>query len=116
MLVKRIDEVPAAPVAMAGAKDVQVRVIFGPKDNAPTFAMRQFELRPGGCTPHHSHPYEHEIIVLQGELILTAPQGTQPLTVGDAVMVNANEKHQFQNPSTQTAAKMICLIPAEYQK
>ena len=116
MQVKKIDEVPAAEVTMTGAQDVQVRVIFGPLDNAPTFAMRQFELQPGGCTPLHTHPFEHEVIVMQGELILVSTEKEQAITVGHAVLIDPDETHQFRNPSESQIAKMICLVPVEYQK
>ena len=43
MLVKKIKDVTATPVEMEGAENVKVRVLFGPEDGAPTFAMRVFE-------------------------------------------------------------------------
>ena len=69
MLIKKIKDVPAVPVEMEGARDVKVRVLFGPDDNAPTFAMRVFELDKAGHTPYHSHPFEHEVIVLNGQIL-----------------------------------------------
>ena len=67
MLVKKIEDVPAAQVQMEGAKNVTVRVLFGPDDNAPTFAMRLVEIDADGHTPFHAHPFEHEVFVLKGE-------------------------------------------------
>ena len=65
MIVKKIAEVEAVPVQMEGAKDVSVQVLFGPKDAAPTFALRQFEIAVGGHTPFHKHPFEHEVVVMK---------------------------------------------------
>ena len=39
MQIKKIQDVPATEVEMEGAKGVKVRVLFGPKDGVPTFAM-----------------------------------------------------------------------------
>jgi len=116
MIIKKISEVPAEPVTIEGAKEVTVRVIFGPQDRAPTFAMRQFEIAAGGHTPLHSHPYEHEVIVLEGKLEVIDQDKPIALEPGQAVMVEANKKHQFRNTSADKPAKMICLIPAKYQK
>jgi quercetin dioxygenase-like cupin family protein len=116
MIRKHIDEVPAEPVQMEGAKDVKVRVIFGPKDNAPTFAMRIFEVGPGGHTPYHQHNFEHEVLVLSGEVAVVLSERTIPLKIHDALLVEANEVHQFRNLSSSALARFLCLVPIAYQK
>lgn len=116
MLIKRIDEVPAVPVEMDGAKDVSVRVLFGPDDAAPTFAMRVFDLDASGHTPYHSHPFEHEVIVLNGEIIAVTETAETLLTQGDVVMMMPDETHQFRNASNTDKAQMVCLVPIQYQK
>ena len=63
MIIKTISDVAASPVQMEGAKNVSVRVVFGPADKAPTFAMRVFELDAGGHTPFHTHAFEHEVMI-----------------------------------------------------
>ena len=73
MLIKKIDEVKAKAVEMEGAKDVTVRVLFGPADGAPTFAMRVFEVAGGGHTPYHEHPFEHEVNVPVYNLSVLVP-------------------------------------------
>ena len=114
MLIKKIIDVPAAKVQMEGAKDVNMRVLLGPKDGAPTFALRILELDKGGHTPYHEHPFEHEVIVNQGQLAVVTEEGEIPITTGDVVMVQPGEKHQFRNLSDTEPAKMFCLIPVEY--
>jgi len=116
MIIKEIAQTPAAPVEAEGAQNVRVRVLLGPQDQAPTFALRLFELGPGGCTPWHSHPFEHEIIIEQGELTAVTEQGEQPLRVGQVVLVQPDEKHQFRNRSVTQPARMFCLVPVQYQK
>jgi len=101
---------------MDGARDVKVRVVFGPADKAPTFAMRVFELAPGGHTPFHTHPFEHEIVLLDGDIAVVTEQGDKPLQTGDVVLVPPDEKHQFKNRSDKNGARFMCLVPVAYQK
>jgi quercetin dioxygenase-like cupin family protein len=72
--------------------------------------MRQFEVAPGGHTPRHSHPYEHEIFVMEGEGQVI--EGDQPhaLKAGDVVFVQPDEVHQFRNTG-RASLKFLCLIP-----
>ncbi|MEJ5260627.1 MAG: cupin domain-containing protein [Anaerohalosphaeraceae bacterium] len=116
MIIKNIESVPAEPVQMEGAKDVKVRVVFGPKEQAPTFAMRVFELEPGGHTPYHRHNFEHEVLVLSGEVAVVREDGAVPLKIHDALLVAANEVHQFRNLSSSMPARFLCLVPIAYQK
>jgi len=116
VIIKKIEEVPAVKVEMDGAKDVSVRVLFGPTDKAPTFAMRQFEIEKSGHTPLHTHPFEHEVVILQGQIAVVWENGETSVSPGDVVMVMPNEKHQFKNMSETEPAKMLCLVPVEYQR
>ncbi len=116
MIIKQPQEVAAVPVQVDGAKDVKVRVVFGPQDKAPTFAMRIFELAPGGHTPLHEHPFEHEILILEGKIGAVGPQGVRCVDVGDMLLVTPGETHQFKNLSTTQPARMMCLVPVAYQK
>lgn len=116
MIIKKANDVPAVAVEMEGVKDVMVRVLFGPNDNAPTFAMRQFELAKAGHTPFHTHPFEHQVVILQGRIALVSEQGETPLQNGDVAMVLPNEKHQFKNLSDTEPATMLCFVPIENQK
>ncbi len=116
MLIKKIDEVAAQPVEHEDAVDVSIRVIFGPADNAPTFAMRVFEVGAGGHTPSHKHSWEHEVLVLSGKVMLVTDNSEYELQAGDAVMVPPGEKHSFRNRSSDKSVSFVCLIPIEYQK
>ena len=116
MLIKKPSDVAIEPVQMQDAKDVTVQVLLGPKDSVPTFAMRLFELAPGGHTPYHNHPFEHEVIVMSGQIAIVASDSTYPLDIGDVILVEPNEIHQFRNHSAVDSAKFICLVPKEYQK
>jgi quercetin dioxygenase-like cupin family protein len=116
MIIKNIDQVPLQDVNMEGAKDVKVRVLFGPADNAPTFAMRVFEMAGGGHTPFHTHPFEHEAVLLDGDIAIVTEEGNRPLQKGDVILVPPDEKHQFKNLSETESARFMCLVPITYQK
>jgi len=99
------------PVVAPGAKGARIRVLIGPEDGAGNFHMRHFEVEAGGCTPRHTHPFEHEILVLKGEGIAHTPDGNRPFKAGDVIFVQADEVHQFCN-TTKDTCEFICLIPA----
>lgn len=116
MLIRKMNDVEAQPITMDGAKNSTIRVVFGPNQQAPTFALRQVDLNGGGCTPHHRHPYEHEVVVLEGNLNMVGQDGEKSVTVGDAVLIPPDEEHQFKNASETEPAKVLCLIPVQHQK
>jgi quercetin dioxygenase-like cupin family protein len=110
MKVNHYEAVAQQPVEMEGAHGCQVRWLLGEKDGTPNFAMRQFEVAPGGYTPRHSHPYEHEVFVLEGEGLVYQDQRPQRLKAGDVVFVEPDEIHQFRNTGTGPL-KFLCLVP-----
>jgi len=113
MKVQSIEQHEQTPVTMEGAVGATMRMLVGPQDGAGNFHMRHFEVKPGGYTPHHSHDYEHEILVLAGSGTAKSEQGDRPFKAGDVIFVPANEKHQFINAGEDTL-KFICLIPAPH--
>ena len=110
MKINAAHEVASAPVTMPGAHGCQVRWLLDEKQGAPNFAMRQFEVEPGGYTPKHSHPYEHEIFVLEGQGVVAEGDDERPLRAGDCVLVLPDEVHQFRNTGT-APLKFLCLVP-----
>ena len=110
MKVNHFKEIPAKPVEMEGAHACTVRWLLGHADGTPTFAMREFEVAPGGYTPRHSHDYEHEVFVLSGSGVVFEGDAPHNLTAGDVVFVQPNEVHQFRNTGTQPM-RFLCLIP-----
>jgi quercetin dioxygenase-like cupin family protein len=110
MKVANYRQISQQPVRMEGAQGCQIRWLVGEEDGAPNFAMRQFELEPGGFTPRHHHPYEHEVFVLEGEGVVLEGDREHALRSGDVVFVPPNEVHQFRNTG-HTPLKFLCLIP-----
>jgi quercetin dioxygenase-like cupin family protein len=113
MKVQSIESHTQSDVTMEGARGAKMRMLIGPDDGAKKFHMRQFEIAPGGCTPHHAHDYEHEILVLSGRGVAVSEQGERPFKAGDVLFVPPNERHRFTNPGEE-ALTFICLIPAPH--
>jgi quercetin dioxygenase-like cupin family protein len=95
---------------MEGAAGCRVRWLIGEGDKAPNFAMREFEVAPGGHTPKHFHDYEHEVYVLAGKGAVIDGDKERPLAAGDVVFVAPNDVHQFRNTGTEMM-RFLCLIP-----
>ena len=92
------------------AKGVSMRWLISDKDGAPTFAMRMVEVELEGYTPYHTHPWEHEVYILQGTGVVVGEEGEKPYSAGDVVYIPPNETHNFKNTG-QEALQFLCLIP-----
>ena len=112
MKIQTIGAHDQADVTMPGATGAKMRMLIGFEKGATNFHMRHFEVAPGGHTPHHSHDYEHEILILSGQGVAKSEQGDQPFETGDVIFIPANEKHQFVNNTNQPCT-FICLIRAQ---
>jgi quercetin dioxygenase-like cupin family protein len=110
MIVTNHEAIPANEVTMEGAHACKVRWLIGEKEKAPTFAMREFEVSPGGHTPKHFHDYEHEVYVLAGRGTIVDGDMEQPLSAGDVVFIAPNDVHQFRNTGSEPM-RFLCLIP-----
>jgi quercetin dioxygenase-like cupin family protein len=99
-----------AKEADEGASKLKVRWLITKEMGAPTFAMRLFEMEPGGHSPFHNHDWEHEVYVLEGEGLVVGGKEEKKIKAGDAVFVPPNEKHQFKNNGKKTF-KFLCLVP-----
>ena len=103
-------EVELETPAEQGLKDVKLRWLVSKKDGAENFAMRLFEIQPGGYTPLHQHDWEHEVFVLEGNGITKNKKSEEPFKQGDVFFVPPIEWHQFVNTGKEPL-KFLCLIP-----
>jgi quercetin dioxygenase-like cupin family protein len=94
----------------APAKGVKVRWLITEETGAPNFAMRQFTVEPGGHTPRHTHPWEHEAYILTGKGVILGENGEEQVHPGDVVFVPQDEEHQFRNTGDEELT-FLCLIP-----
>ncbi|MCA9280123.1 MAG: cupin domain-containing protein [Phycisphaeraceae bacterium] len=112
MDIRNLDEVTMNPVQMDGANGVRMAIMVGRDDGAPHFAMRKFEVEPGGNTPRHQHDYEHEVIILGGSGTVLLHGEDRTLKAGDVLYVPADSEHQFR-ADQGTSLEFICLVPVE---
>ncbi|MBX3351563.1 MAG: cupin domain-containing protein [Phycisphaeraceae bacterium] len=109
MLIRNIDEVQTKPVQMDGVKGVTMAMMVGRDDGAPNFALRQFKVEPGGNTPRHSHDYEHEVYIIDGDGTAMLEGQENPIRSGDVLYVPADKLHQFK--AGARGLRFLCLVP-----
>ena len=110
MKVLNYEEMAARPVTMEGANGVTIRWLIAKEDGAPNFAMRLFEIEPGGNTPLHTHASEHEVFILDGEGAVWKEGEEIPVGPGTAIFVPPDEEHCFKNKGPGTL-RFICMVP-----
>ncbi len=110
MKITHYTEIEASSVQEEGAQGVTIRWLISEVDGAPNFAMRLFEVEPGGKTPLHVHSWEHEVFVLNGEGVVWKEGNEVKVRSGTAVYVPPDEKHCFKNTGTEKL-KFLCFIP-----
>ena len=81
-------------------------------DAAPVYALRMIEIEPGGNSPQHTHPYEHENFVVAGQGRLFIADTWYDLKPGDVAFVPAGVLHQYVNAG-ETTFKFLCGIPVK---
>ena len=110
MKIEKSSNVAKAPVKIEGAKDVEIRWLISKQDGAQNFVMRMFELQPGGHTPLHTHPEEHEIFILQGRGMFVYEGREHPFEAEHVIFVPPDKEHRFKNTG-HSLLRMLCIIP-----
>ena len=97
-------------VTECGAENTKVRWLITKDDGAEHFAMRIFEMAPGGHSPHHSHKWEHEVFILDGECLVVCGDQRKEVGPGYVVFIPPNTMHHFRNEKTEVL-RFLCLVP-----
>jgi len=92
-----------AQEANEGASKLKVRWLITKQTGAPNFAMRFFEMEPGGHSPYHNHPWEHEVYILEGQGVIKGDKQETKFQAGDAVFVPPNDSNK--------KLRFLCLVP-----
>ncbi len=95
-----------------GVLAVSVRWLIGPKEGAAHFAMRYFEIEPGGETPVDSHEHDHGVMVLRGKGRVLLGDDALDVSFGDTIYVSPHEEHRFKCLG-QEPFGFLCVIPAK---
>ena len=79
-------------------------------DGAPVYALRMIEVAPGGHTPDHRHPYEHENFVVEGKGRVMVDGVWHNVRAGDVIFVPPGVRHTYVNAG-DAPFKFLCGIP-----
>jgi quercetin dioxygenase-like cupin family protein len=79
-------------------------------DGAPFYALRIIEVQPGGHTPDHTHPFEHENFVVEGQGRVLIGESWHDVVPGSVVFVPAGVRHTYVNAGESTF-RFLCGIP-----
>ncbi len=110
MKIIHFQEISPQKVETEGARDVTIRWLITQNDGAPRFAMRLFELKPGGHSPLHTHDFEHEVFIIEGEGTVWKEGQETAIREGTAIFVAPGEKHQFKNTG-KSRMRFLCMVP-----
>ena len=80
--------------------------VLGPDDGVPNYVMLYAEHEPGGSSPHHTHAWEHQAFIVEGEGVLWCDGKEYPITTGDAVLVPPDTEHHFANTGSVTLSRV----------
>jgi len=109
----KTEEMVPAQVMGPEAPGVTVRwVIDAEHDHAPHYALRVITVPVGSYTPHHTHNYEHENYILEGEGTVQIGDEVLPVKAGNIVYVPPAIKHQYRNTGNRPF-KFLCGIPIQ---
>jgi len=108
MIAKHYSKVPLE--RESNADKAGIRWLIAEKEGATTFSMRMIEVEAGGSSPYHSHPWEHQVYISEGEADVTMGEEQEHLETGYTAFVPPGVKHTFKNNGKETL-RMICVIP-----
>jgi quercetin dioxygenase-like cupin family protein len=108
--VAHCEDVTSQDVDEKGARGVRIRWLISKEDGASNFAMRYFEIEPGGETPYHSHSWEHEVFILEGKGVVVCNGTEKEISPRYVVFIPPNAQHSFKNKGTSLLS-FLCLIP-----
>jgi len=111
MKIAKSSDIAKLPVEAEGAKDAEIRWLISKEDGAENFAMRMFEIKPGGFTPLHTHPHEHEIFAVEGEGVFVYEGEEYQFGKDSVIFVPGGKEHRFKNTG-DSVLRLLCLVPA----
>ena len=110
MKLAKSTDVDKIDVVIDGAEGVAMRRLVSKHDGAQNFAMRMFEVQPGGNTPLHTHPHEHEVFVVEGTGVLVYEGAEHEFGPEDVVFVPGGAEHCFKNTG-ESLCRFLCVVP-----
>ena len=110
MKIKNDIDVPEVFLQEEGIQNVSRKILIGPEDGSSHIIMRYFKVLPEGNTPFHSHRFEHIVKIEKGKGLIINEYGEEiPVSQGQSVFIEMDEKHQFKNPHEESF-EFLCVI------
>jgi quercetin dioxygenase-like cupin family protein len=97
------------------AKGVSVRWLIGLAEKAPNFALRYFEIEPGGWSSLDQHEHDHGVVILRGRGQVRLDEEMFEIGFGDVVYIPPYEVHQFKNIGSEPLG-FLCIIPPKEKR
>ncbi len=109
MAVVKVDSVKSEDLGEMGVK-ARIQWLISKRTGAPNFSMRRFIVEKGGEIKEHSHDWEHEIYIVQGEATIKIGDKTFNVSKDTAIYIPPNISHAYKNTGKDTLI-FICVIP-----
>jgi len=93
-------------------KNAYKRILMGPEEGFKGYFMRVFELKSGGYTSEHKHPWPHINYVVSGRGIIRIDGKDNIADAGTYGFISPNALHQFVNDGVEPF-KFICIVTEE---
>lgn len=103
-------DVEGVAPSVEGVKDTTMHILLGEKENAPHFITRYFRVEPGGFSPLHEHPHEHEVVILHGKGQVQIKDELVEIGPYDTMLISGGDLHQFKNIGDEPLG-FLCIIP-----
>ena len=113
LVIKKKSEIDPKLMDEGEAAGIKFFPAITARDGAPGFAMRLFEISPGGNTPKHAHSWEHEVFIVAGNGFVLEGNRKIPVEKEDFILVPQNQLHQFR--AGEDGISFICVVPNEGQ-
>ncbi len=113
MLIKKFSDVEVTPIT--AAKDTTIQVLIS-SDEAPHFAMRRIEMKPGGSMPLHTNTVEHEQLVLGGRGRVVLGDQVYEVSKDDVLFIPAGLRHSYKTIGDDEAFVFLCSVPNKPDK
>lgn len=89
--------------------------LIGKREQAENFAMRYYELEPGGHSREEDHPYDHGVMFVRGTGEVLLGDEVVPVKQGDVIYIAPDERHRIRNTGEDVLG-WVCVIPARRVK
>ncbi len=109
-IVGRVGNVEEKPVPSEMAEGgVTIRWLIGPGEGF-NFYMRVFRMPPGSHIKGHSHPWEHEILILEGSGRVRIGSKTYEVSKDTFLYIPPNVEHEYW--AGEGGMRFLCIIPS----